>query len=42
MQRRVPKYMVPTEVRFLQRLPVSASGKTDRKTLAEMLSQGSA
>jgi D-alanine--poly(phosphoribitol) ligase subunit 1 len=42
MQRRVPKYMVPTEVRFLQKLPVSASGKTDRKTLTEMLSQGSA
>jgi amino acid adenylation domain-containing protein len=41
MQRRVPKYMVPTEVRFLQRLPLSASGKTDRKTLTEMLSQGS-
>ena len=42
MQRRVPKYMVPTEVRFLQRLPVSASGKTDRKSLTEMLAQGSA
>jgi D-alanine--poly(phosphoribitol) ligase subunit 1 len=40
MQRRVPKYMVPTEVRFLQRIPVSVSGKTDRKTLTEMLSQG--
>jgi D-alanine--poly(phosphoribitol) ligase subunit 1 len=41
MQRRVPKYMVPTEVRFLRTLPVSVSGKTDRKTLTEMLSQGS-
>ena len=41
MQRRVPKYMVPTEVRFLQRLPVSASGKTDRRTLTAMLSEGS-
>jgi acyl-coenzyme A synthetase/AMP-(fatty) acid ligase len=40
MQRRVPKYMVPTEVRFLQRIPLSVSGKTDRKTLTEMLSQG--
>jgi D-alanine--poly(phosphoribitol) ligase subunit 1 len=39
MQRRVPKYMVPTEVRFLQKLPVSASGKTDRKVLTEMLAQ---
>jgi amino acid adenylation domain-containing protein len=41
IQRRVPKYMVPTEVRFLLRLPLSASGKTDRKTLAAMLSEGS-
>jgi D-alanine--poly(phosphoribitol) ligase subunit 1 len=41
MQRRVPKYMVPTEVRFLPRLPVSVSGKTDRKALTEMLAQGS-
>lgn len=41
MQRRVPKYMVPTEVRFLKRLPLSASGKTDRKTLTRMRSQGS-
>jgi D-alanine--poly(phosphoribitol) ligase subunit 1 len=41
MQRRVPKYMVPTEIRFLPRLPVSASGKTDRKTLTAMLSEGS-
>jgi len=42
MQRRVPKYMVPTQVRFLQRLPLSASGKTDRKTLTAILSEGSA
>ena len=41
MQRRVPKYMVPTEVRFLKGLPVSASGKTDRKCLAAMLAEGS-
>ena len=42
MQTRVPKYMVPTRVRFLERLPLSASGKTDRKALAVMLSEGSA
>jgi D-alanine--poly(phosphoribitol) ligase subunit 1 len=42
MQRRVPKYMVPTRVRSLERLPLSASGKTDRKALALMLSEGSA
>ena len=41
MQRRVPKYMVPTEVRFVQRLPLSASGKTDRKTLVALLSEDS-
>jgi amino acid adenylation domain-containing protein len=41
MQRRVPKYMVPTQVRFLERLPLSASGKTDRKSLAVMLSEAS-
>jgi acyl-coenzyme A synthetase/AMP-(fatty) acid ligase len=41
MQRRVPKYMVPTEVRFVQQLPLSASGKTDRKTLMTLLSEDS-
>jgi amino acid adenylation domain-containing protein len=39
MQARVPKYMVPTQVRFLERLPLSASGKTDRKALTVMLSE---
>jgi hypothetical protein len=42
MRRRVPKYMVPTEIRFLSRLPVSVAGKTDHKTLTQMLSEGSA
>jgi len=42
MQNRVPKYMVPTQVRFLERLPLSASGKTDREALREMLAKGSA
>jgi len=42
MQSRVPKYMVPTQVRFLERLPLSASGKTDRKALTVMLLEGSA
>jgi|SRR5579872_432539 len=37
MQRRVPKYMVPTEIRFLPSLPLSTAGKTDRKSLAAML-----
>lgn len=39
MHRRVPKYMVPTEIRFLASLPLSTAGKTDRKTLAAMLSE---
>ena len=42
MQRRVPKYMVPTEIRFLASLPLSTAGKTDRKTLTAMLSENPA
>jgi D-alanine--poly(phosphoribitol) ligase subunit 1 len=41
MQRRVPQYMVPSQVRLLEKLPLSASGKTDRKALAATLSAGS-
>ena len=42
MQRRVPKYMVPTEIRFLASLPLSTAGKTDRKSLTAMLSENRA
>lgn len=42
MQRRVPKYMVPTEIRFLASLPLSTAGKTDRRTLTAMLSESRA
>ena len=40
MQRRVPKYMVPSEIRFLPSLPMSTAGKTDRKVLTAMLAEG--
>lgn len=42
MQRRVPKYMVPTEIRFLASLPLSTVGKIDRKSLYAMLSENQA
>ena len=41
MRGRVPKYMVPTEVRFWERLPLNANGKTDRKSLTAMLAESS-
>jgi D-alanine--poly(phosphoribitol) ligase subunit 1 len=42
MQLRVPKYMVPSQVRVLDDLPLNTSGKTDRKALAALLSGGAA
>ncbi len=41
MQARVPKYMVPTQIRFLESLPVFTTGKTDRKALVALLAEGS-
>jgi acyl-coenzyme A synthetase/AMP-(fatty) acid ligase len=41
MQRRIPKYMVPTQVRFLEELPISASGKLNRKALIAVLTESS-
>jgi D-alanine--poly(phosphoribitol) ligase subunit 1 len=40
MQRRVPTYMVPSQVRVLDDLPHNTSGKTDRNALAALLSGG--
>jgi len=42
MQLRVPKYMVPSQVRILDDLPLNTSGKTDRNALAALLSGGAA
>lgn len=36
LKKRIPEYMIPKTVRFLDRLPVNANGKTDRKALNEL------
>jgi D-alanine--poly(phosphoribitol) ligase subunit 1 len=41
MRRRVPKYMVPSQIQFLDSLPVFTTGKIDRKALLTLLSETS-
>lgn len=38
---RVPRYMLPSRLRVLDRLPVTANGKIDRKVLVKLASQSS-
>jgi D-alanine--poly(phosphoribitol) ligase subunit 1 len=42
MKRRVPQYMVPSQIRLVERLPLSTSGKIDRKALTSLLSESGA
>jgi len=39
--KQLPKYMIPEIVLFRDKLPETSSGKTDRKKLAELISQSS-
>ncbi len=36
LKQHLPDYMIPKTIRFIDRLPVSANGKTDRKALNEL------
>ena len=36
LKKRLPDYMIPKTIRFLDRLPVNQNGKTDRKALYEL------
>ncbi len=40
MKKRVPDYMVPQRVHFLDALPLGSSGKIDRKALVRLLDEG--
>lgn len=36
LKKRLPDYMIPKTIRFLDRLPINENGKTDRKALGEL------
>jgi long-chain acyl-CoA synthetase len=40
MKKRVPDYMVPQRIHYLDALPLGATGKIDRKALGRMLDEG--
>jgi len=42
MEKRVPAYMVPQQIREIEAMPMSSSGKIDRKALAQLLETGDA
>jgi len=42
MKKRVPDYMIPKRVYYLDALPLGATGKIDRKALARLLDESSA
>lgn len=42
MKKRVPEYMIPRQVRFIDSLPLSSNGKFDRNALVEILRAESA
>lgn len=38
-RKRLPDYMIPKDIRVVERMPLNANGKIDRKALAESLSE---
>lgn len=37
MTKRAPSYMIPAQIREIERMPLGSSGKTDRKALLRKL-----
>jgi amino acid adenylation domain-containing protein len=40
MKKRVPDYMIPHRIHYMEALPLGSTGKTDRKALIRMLDEG--